>query len=228
MKIIEVIALSSEDAKRIEECGADRIELIRAPLEGGLTPDTGLVESVVSAVKIPVNVMIRPHSRSFVYAKEEIAVMKRDILAAKKRGANGVVLGVLNKNGNFCAKRLGELLGVCGGLSVTFHRAIDETRDIVAAVKALSRFPAVTAVLTSGGKGNIRENTGVLKEIIKNSGHIALMAGGGLDFENIGAVIRETGAAQYHFGRAVRQNASYSGEIDANKLRRMVEICKTA
>ena len=36
--MLEIIAMTLEDAKTIEECGADRIELVSALTEGGLTP----------------------------------------------------------------------------------------------------------------------------------------------------------------------------------------------
>lgn len=70
--VLEVIAVNVEDAKAAEEGGADRIELVSAMSEGGLTPSYGFMEQVLSQVSIPVYVMIRPHSRSFRYSADDI------------------------------------------------------------------------------------------------------------------------------------------------------------
>ncbi len=102
--MLEIIGMSVEDAKIIEDCGADRIELVSALTEGGLTPSFGLIESVVNSVKIPVNIMIRHHAKSFVYSKEDISIMQKDIGVVKEIGANGVVFGVLDKNNNIDEK----------------------------------------------------------------------------------------------------------------------------
>ncbi len=67
---IEFIATTIEDALIIEESGADRIELVSSLAEGGLTPSHALIEAVVNSVKIPVNVMVRPHSQSFCYTQK--------------------------------------------------------------------------------------------------------------------------------------------------------------
>lgn len=63
--LLEVIGTTREEVVTAARNGADRIELITAITEGGLTPSLGLVQEAVEAVDIPVNVMIRPHSRSF-------------------------------------------------------------------------------------------------------------------------------------------------------------------
>lgn len=222
--MIEIIATTPEDARIIEACGADRIELISAFSEGGLTPSYGMIERVLQVVKIPVNVMIRPHSKSFAYTKEEIEVMKRDITVVKELGANGVVFGVLNENGEICEKSIKELIELCSGLDITFHRAIDELADLVNGVKVLSKYPQIKTVLTSGGKGSIAENTSIIKDMIKSSDHINVMLGGGLSFENVEQIIKETGALEYHFGTAVRFNKSVHGDIDKERLKELIKI----
>ena len=58
--LLEVIATTVADARAAAQAGADRLELVTAMGEGGLTPGIGLVAAVVEAVAIPVNVMVRP------------------------------------------------------------------------------------------------------------------------------------------------------------------------
>ena len=63
---IEIIATTLDQALQAEKFGADRIELVTAMLETGLTPSLGLIKQVKEKVNIPMVVMIRPHSKSFV------------------------------------------------------------------------------------------------------------------------------------------------------------------
>lgn len=78
--IIEVIASTPSDCAEISESRADRIELVSALEVGGLTPSYGLIRKCLEvAGKTPINVMIRPHSDSFVYSKEELECMVEDI-----------------------------------------------------------------------------------------------------------------------------------------------------
>lgn len=222
--MIEIIATTIEDAKRIEKSGCSRIELVSALTEGGLTPSYSLIKNVVQAVNIPVNVMIRPHAKSFIYTPEEIQLMKEDILIAKDLKANGVVLGVLNEKNEICEESLSELLSVCDGIDVTFHRAIDELFDPVSGIKVLAKYPQITNVLTSGGKGNIEDNIRVIRDMIYNAGHINVLLGGGLNLQNIAYIMDKAKATDYHFGTAVREDSSAFGEISLEKIKELVEI----
>lgn len=224
--MIEIIAMTPEDAEIIEACGANRIELVSSPEHGGLTPDRNMIGRVVKSVSIPVNVMIRPHNRSFIYSSEEIRTMREDIIASRELGANGVVFGVLDESGNICRNALEELLEVCEGLDVTFHRAIDESNNPVEGISILSHYPKITTVLTSGGRGNILDNLPVISQMVNCSGHIKVMAGGGLNFGNIEQIVKKSGAREYHFGSAVRKEKSYSRSIDENNLKRLVKMVK--
>lgn len=224
--MIEIIAMTPEDARRIEACGADRIELVGALSEGGLTPSYGMIEKVVQAVRIPVNVMIRPHAKSFLYNEEEICIMKKDILISGELGANGVVFGALNEREQISEEVIIELAELCGGLDITFHKAIDESADIIEAITSLSKHPRIKTVLTSGGQGSIADNIPVINKMIERSGHIRVMAGGGLNFANIRQVMEGTGPCDYHFGTAVRFDHSIQGDIDAKQLKELIGIIK--
>ena len=222
--MLEIIAMTVDDAKAIEEVGADRIELVSALSEGGVTPSYAVIKRVVQSVGIPVNVMIRPHAKSFIYSKEDVDIMKEDINIVKDLGANGVVLGALDKDGDICEEFLEDVLYVCQGLEVTFHRAIDDLKDPVQGIKKLSKYKEIKTILTSGGRGYIGSNTSVIKEMIENAGHINVMIGGGLNLENIRDIANLTGATEYHFGTAVRYNKSCFGDIDRKSLEKLVSI----
>lgn len=204
--MIEIIATTIDDAIEIQKGGANRIELVSALSEGGLTPSYGLIKEMINRVSIPVNVMIRPHSKSFIYTDDEIELMKEDIEIVRDLGANGVVLGVLTKENEIDEKKLQSLLSVCQNLDVTFHRAIDET-DVVASVKKLAAYKEITNILTSGGlAAPIEQNVAIIKEMMIHSEHINLLLGGGMTFDNFAVILEQTGATHFHFGSSVRVN----------------------
>ena len=215
MIVIEIIATTVKDALEIAAGGANRIELVSALEEGGLTPSYDMMSKVISAVEIPVNVMIRPHASSFVYTDDEIASMKKDIEMARTFGANGVVLGTLTEDNRVDTKKLESLLSVCSGLEVTFHRAIDET-DVLASVKQLAVYKGITNILTSGGLvASLHENIEIIRRMIASAEHINILLGGRLTMDNILTVAKKTNARNFHFGSAV--------QIDGHVVREKVE-----
>lgn len=222
--MLEIIATTVEDAKRIEASGAKRIELVSGLSEGGLTPSYGLIKQVVESVAIPVNVMIRPHAKSFIYTNDELKIMKEDILIAKHLKANGVVLGVLNEKNTICEDSLTKLLEICEDIDVTFHRAIDELADPVSGMKVLAKYSQIKTVLTSGGKEDILAQLPIIKQMIANAGAIRVLVGGGLNFKNIEQVITETMAPEYHFGTGIREEHSPFGDINKEKLTSLVKL----
>lgn len=224
--MLEIIVLNPEDAKIAEEAGADRVELISAPELGGLTPSYGMIKEVAQSVAIPVNVMIRPHARSFQYSVFELRVMEEDIVTAKALGVNGVVLGVLNENTGIDTDTLRLLLRRAEGLDVTFHRAIDETADLLQAVAVLKQFPQVRRVLTSGGaQGHIAEHKDLLRSMRDQAGRgLNIMLGGGMTPENVLGLMRLTGAQEVHFGTALRRGRSFNQPLDGEAVAGVVAL----
>lgn len=221
--MLEIIGMTVEDAKIIEDCGADRIELVSALTEGGLTPSFGLIERVVNSVKIPVNVMIRHHAKSFIYSEEDIGIMQKDISIIKEIGANGVVFGMLDKDNNIDEKNLNVLLECCDNLDITFHRAIDES-NIMDSIKILTDYDKITNILTSGGRGSIVDNIQIIKNMMFSSNHIKILLGGGLNFNNIEKIKESTKASNFHFGTAIRINNNPFEDIDRQKLKKLVNM----
>lgn len=221
---LECIATTLEDAKLIEQAGANRIELVTSLTEGGLTPSYGLIEAVVNQVSIPVNVMVRPHAQSFCYQDHDLQIMKRDIQMIRSIGANGVVLGVLTESGKLYRAALEDLLRECGQLEVTFHRAIDAVDDPVQLVKELKNYPQINTILTSGGTGSWPMRLDTIQEMIKNSGHISILVGSGLDLENIRPIDALLQTDQFHFGTAIRKQRDPLQAIDLQVLKQLIEI----
>ena len=221
--MLEIIGMTVEDAKAIEACGANRIELVSALTEGGVTPSFGLIERVVNSVNIPVNVMIRHHANSFLYSEDDINIMMKDIEIVNSIGANGIVLGLLDNECNIDENNLKQLLCKVNNLEVTFHKAIDET-NLVQSIETLNKYEQITNVLTSGGSGDILNNLDVINDMKKASENINILLGGGLNFDNIRGIKEKTYNCDYHFGTAVRIDKNPFGKIDETKLRELVQI----
>jgi copper homeostasis protein len=219
--MLEVIVTTLEEALLAEQGGAGRLELVANLAAGGLTPDLGLVQRVIAAVRIPVNVMIRPHARGFHYREEELRTMLEGIRAVRGRGAGGVVLGALDAQRRVHLRHLEILLACAEGLEVTFHRAIDAAADPLAAARTLARVPGIRTILTSGGPGDIVENIPVLRQMRWMAAPIRIMAGGGLTLENTARVLREAGIHDCHCGTAVRKGRVPGGPIDPDVIARL-------
>ncbi|MDP4095334.1 copper homeostasis protein CutC [Paenibacillus sp. P96] len=222
-KRLEVIATSIDDILQLNDSGADRIELVSALSEGGLTPSIGMIERAVEVSSLPIRVMIRPHSRSFRYSKEDLEVMARDIRAAEKLGVSGVVLGVLTEDRQVDTEALSLLLGEVKDLSVTFHRAFDEARDLEEAFNTLLNFPQIDRILTSGGCSTAVEGMSMLARLRQRSEgtRIRILAGSGLDEDNISDFLAATGVEEVHVGRAVRLEQRLDGPIVSEAIRRI-------
>ena len=221
--LLEVIATTVADARLAAQAGADRLELITAMGEGGLTPSLGLIEAVVETVSIPVNVIVRPHSRSFVYDADDHAVMLRDVRAVKAAGANGVVIGMLNARGEIDREQLARAIDAAEGLAITFHRAFDEVRDQRRALDVLLRFDAVTNVLTSGGKPSVLDAEATIRDLVREASgsHCTVLAGAGLTVDAVAGFVNRTQVQAVHFGSGVRVGGNGLAQIDIDKVARV-------
>lgn len=239
--MLEIIATSAQDALMIAEGGADRIELVSSLSEGGLTPGYDVMRQVISAVNIPVNVMIRPHSASFIYSEVDLLCMIEGIEQAKACSANGVVFGMLTADEEVDLPSLERLLKYCGELEVTFHRAIDDAADILAATRLVAATP-IRRVLSSGGSGEsgglgagtnpgrATENLATLcqmQAILSVRGK-ALLVGGGVNQQNCRSILESTGARELHVGTGVRYGFSPHGAIDLAAVQNLVQTLKAS
>jgi copper homeostasis protein len=226
-KLLEVIATSVDDIMQLNNSGADRIELVSALSEGGLTPSIGMVERAVQVSALPIRVMIRPHSHSFRYCKEDLEVMVRDIRAVQDLGVNGIVLGVLTEEQRVDTEALSFLLAEAKGLSVTFHRAFDEARDLEEAFDTLLHFPQIDRILTSGGCPTAVEGMNMIACLQRRSEGtpIRILAGSGLSEDNLSDFLAAAGGVEeVHFGRAVRLQQRLDGPILPESVRRIKQI----
>jgi len=189
-----------DSAVTAESAGADRVELCANLLEGGVTPSAGLIEEVRRSVSLKLHVMIRPRGGDFSYTDSELRVMERDITAAKQLGADAVVLGLLDANGAVDASKTARLLELARPMKVTFHRAIDMSRNPLKSLETLIAL-GVDYVLTSGAQQTAIEGAANIARMVRAArGRIAVMAGSGIDARNVRSLIAQTGVTQIHVG----------------------------
>jgi copper homeostasis protein len=194
---VEVCVDSVESAQAAAEGGADRVELCAGLIEGGTTPSAGAIALARQALRIDLNVIVRPRGGDFCYSDVEIDVMRRDIETAKTLGVDGVVLGLLREDGTVDVAKTRALVDLARPMSVTFHRAFDMARDPHEALEALIEL-GVERVLTKGQEDSIWEGLELVAALVQRAGdRVIVMPGGGRE-RNVRAVVERTGAREIH------------------------------
>jgi len=188
-----------------QDAGADRVELcVALAATGGLTPPIGLIEAAVAA-GLPVHPLIRTRPGGFCYDAGEVDVLARDVRAAVRAGAAGVVVGALTRDRAVDDDAIRALVEAAGVASVTFHRAFDVVADARAALDRLATL-GVRRVLTSGGATRSIDGREALAALAAHAcGRVEVMAGGGVRVQDIGALFA-AGVDAVHLSarRAVR------------------------
>jgi len=196
--LLESVVESVAAARAAEHAGAARLELCVGLADGGVTPPGGLITAVLERVSIPVFVLIRPRAGDFVYSDAEIADALRGVAMARRRGAHGIVLGVLGRDGCVDVDRTRRLVDRGRGLPATFHRAFDAVPDQEAALEDAIAAGA-SRVLTSGGAATALEGAGRLAALAHQArGRITVLAGGGVRPHNVQALLARSGVREVH------------------------------
>ena len=195
---LEICIDSVESAIAAQRGGAQRVELCADLLEGGITPSAGMIASVRSHISIGLFVMIRPRGGDFCYSDLEFEVMLKEIEHARALGADGIVLGILDREARVDVPRTRQLVGIARPLPVTFHRAIDMTPALPAALEDVIATGA-DRILTSGGAPNVTSGMSQIAQMVSIAkGRIVIMPGGGVSPENIAELARVTCATEFH------------------------------
>lgn len=186
-----------QSALNAEKGGANRIELCTSLEVGGLTPTRSLIKQVKDALNIPVYVLIRPRKGSFVYSPVELEAMQSDISFCYDVGCEGVVFGVLHREGGIDETATLLLMETAKFMDVTFHRAFDLIHDHLEGLNILKEL-GVQRILTSGCDGNAIQGFEMLCELVDEAeDEVIIMPGGGIRPKNINQLL-STGANEYH------------------------------
>lgn len=83
-RILEICADSLPSARAAVIGGADRLELCSALALGGLIPYSELLRQIREESAIPIRCLIRPRPGDFLYSKEELDLILRQIRSFRK------------------------------------------------------------------------------------------------------------------------------------------------
>ena len=196
--ILEIAVFNIESALLAAKAGADRIELCENPSDGGTTPSYGTLKTVRKKINIPVFPIVRARGGNFLYSDEEFEVMKKDVALIKDLGFEGVVIGLLKKDGTINIQRTAKLVELAYPLEVTFHRAFDRAAEPLQALEDVIKC-GCQRILTSGQVQYAFDGKELIKQLIQQADNrIIIIPGSGVRSNNIKAVVEFTGAEEVH------------------------------
>lgn len=232
----EVCANSVESCLTAQTGGANRVELCTGIPEGGTTPSYGeisMAREILDTTRL--HVIIRPRGGDFLYSPIEVKTMLKDIEIARKLGVDGVVFGCLTANGEIDSTAMQELMLASQGLSVTFHRAFDVCCNPKEALEQIIEL-GCNRILTSGQQATAEQGIPLLKELQEQAaGRIILLAGCGVNENNIARIAQETGIQEFHFSaresiisemKYKNESVSMGGTVHINEYERNVTTAR--
>ena len=186
---LEICTDSVESAINAEKGGGTRLELCSNLIIGGTTPAASLFKEVRKNVSIPINVLIRPRFGDFLYSEYELEIMRNEIKMFRNLGADGIVTGVLTKDGKIDIENMEKFILEAKGIPVTFHRAFDVCKNPISAFYQLKKL-GVNTILTSGQAENCLKGKKLLKDLVglsneDNEKKLEILGGAGLNRKNI-------------------------------------------
>ncbi|MGG9963750.1 copper homeostasis protein CutC [Ferruginibacter sp. SUN106] len=195
---LEIIAFTIESCSIAQASGATRIELCDNPGDGGTTPSYGFIKAARAALNIELYCMIRPRGGDFFYSDAEFEIMKSDVQMCKQLGCDGVVIGMLNKDGSVDKERSKQLVTLAYPTGVTFQRAFDRVNDPFKALEDVIE-TGCERILTSGLVPNCLDGAPLIARLVQQAnGRIVIMPGSGLRSSNVIEVAAITGATEFH------------------------------
>ena len=195
---LEIIGFNIESCLIAQAAGANRIELCDNPGDGGTTASYGFIKSARKALQIDLYPIIRPRGGDFLYSDDEFKMMQTDVQLCKETGCDGVVIGMLNKDGSIDKKRCSKLVSLAYPLGVTFHRAFERCSNPFEALEDIIEM-GCERILTSGQQPTAPEGAGLINELIRQADErIIIMPGSAVRSRNIIEIAQQTGAVEFH------------------------------
>jgi len=200
----EVCVESYQEAIAAVAAGATRIELCENLSCGGTTPSYGTIKKTMEKLQVPVMVMIRPRGGDFCYTTDEFEIMREDIRMCNLLGATGVVFGLLKSDNRIDIERTAELVELADSMPVTFHKAIDDSHDLLESVAQLKKI-GISRILTSGGKPTAIEGAEMLRKMIGIAGdQLKIVVAGKVTADNYEEIKHLIPSDEYHGRRLVK------------------------
>jgi copper homeostasis protein len=216
--VLEVIALTAEDATAAQAGGADRLELVTDMAADGLTPSRETFAAIRAAVTVPLRVMLRLADG---FGAGDIDALVRAAQGLRAEGADEFVLGFLDADGNPDQVAVERLVAEIEGCRWTFHRAIDRAADRDSLRKQLADLPGLDTYLTAGSPDGVDDGIETLLAEAARQGDPGyepqILVGGGLRLAHLPQLLAG-GIDAVHIGGAARPRG-WDGPVDADAVR---------
>jgi len=221
---LEICVDNIRSAVAARDGGADRLEVCGPLSVGGTTPSCGFIRRYLEVEQrigdLTIVAMIRPHDGGFCYDSADVDTMLRDIQYAAGTGVHGFVFGALTPDREIdietCRRLIDEvrqLSAIERPLTMTFHRAFDVVTDPIKALEDLIELK-FDRLLTSGLAQTALEGADVIRQLVDHAGaDIAIMAGSGINADNVAQILETTGVENVH-ASAAEPNTSPGYPID--------------
>jgi copper homeostasis protein CutC len=221
--LLEVIVQSVADARAAAEGGADRLEVVRAIRDGGLTPPLELVRAIAAEVSLPLRVMVRENA-GYSTNGEELPALRLAIAGFAAEAVDGAVLGFAVEHEPAIRETV-RVLEAAPAIKATFHRAFDDLCNPLEAIDRLAEIPQIDRILTSGGAGIPAERCGRLRRYTaRANGRLIIVAGSAVDEEMLAFIARTGCVAEVHVGRAARADGNQESPVSAARVARLREL----
>lgn len=205
--ILECCVDSVESALQAEKGGADRLELCSNLVIGGTTPTLALFRQIREHTNIPIHVLLRPRFGDFLYTDQELCVIAREIDMFREAGAEGIVIGCLDPDGNLDLEAMNFLIDHSGQMNITLHRAFDMCVDPFHTLE-LAKLVGIHTILTSGCQPSCLDGIDLIRQLDEQAeGRIAIMAGAGIEENSAKILKEETEITSFHMsGKKIRES----------------------
>lgn len=208
--LLEVAALHAADVEAADAGGADRVELLSRPEDGGFSPEPSEVLTVARATELPVRVRLRL-SEGYSTTGGELSRLLGLAEHYLANGAQGVVMGFLTRDLEVDVDVTGTIATALHGIRWTFSDAVDSTLDLSRAWRQLALLPGLDTVLTAGSSLGVDHGQDELIALAGSDPAIAtrILVGDGLGAEHVPWLVR-AGIRQFRVGPQVRPGGSWS------------------
>lgn len=189
--------------------------------------------------------MIRIRRGDFNFSDCEVDAMIEDVKFFKREGADGIVLGCLDRHNAIHVEHCQRILSAWDSRRpATFHRAFDETNkeDLQKNIETLLSL-GITRILSSGYEASAEAGIDNLKAMVDFSTgkEITIMAGAGVTSKNVTKILAATGVKEVHgsarseLKSSIRSRLSMGGGnqdlqpllvCDRDKVKELLELIK--